>query len=49
MTKTAVRRLDSQEINKLEKYGNRDLGTGDRKKKEVKEIQRVTDRCKNNC
>lgn len=27
MTKTAVRRLESQEINKMEKYRNRDLGS----------------------
>jgi hypothetical protein len=32
MTKTAVRRLDSQETNKIKKYRNRDLGSGDRGK-----------------
>lgn len=29
MTKTAVRRLDSQKINKMEKYRNRELGSRD--------------------
>lgn len=33
MTKTAIRRLDSQEINKMEKYRSRDLGSEDRKKR----------------
>lgn len=40
MTKTAVRRLDSQEINKMEKHGNRDLGTEDRKKRGKRNTKR---------
>lgn len=39
MTKTAVKRLESQEINKMEKYRNRDLGgkTGGKGKRNTKD------------